>query len=188
MTPEDLWSGPMEETSLPYSAAKILGITLVNAARSQYQVNWISVIATNLYGDDSSIETHKAHVIPALLMKFTRAKNEGLTEITLLGDGSPVREFLHVEDFASAVMFLIEKELLTDSIINVSGCASLSIRELAMIIKDVTSYSGQIRFANDGRNGALVKLLDGSRLNDLGWSPKISLPEGVTRVFRKFKD
>jgi GDP-L-fucose synthase len=187
MTPEDLWSGPMEETSLAYSTAKILGITLVNAVRSQYKLNWISVIATNLYGDDSSIEAHKAHVIPALLMKFIGAKNEGLAEVTLLGDGSPIREFLHVDDLASAVMLLIEKEFLTDSIINVSGSASLSIRELAMVIGDVTNYSGQIKFANDGKNGALVKLLDGSRLLDLGWSPKICLSEGVTRVFKKYQ-
>jgi GDP-L-fucose synthase len=185
MTAEDLWSGPMEETSLPYSTAKILGITLINAARSQYKVNWISVIATNLYGDHSSNEAHKAHVIPALLMKFTRAKNDGLAEVTLLGDGSPVREFLHVDDFASALMLLIEKELLSDSIINVSGGEVSSIRELAMLIRDVTSYSGQIKFANEGKNGAPVKLLDGSKMLDLGWSPKIGLLEGVTRIFNK---
>jgi GDP-L-fucose synthase len=187
MTPEDLWSGPMEETSLPYSTAKILGITLINAARRQYGVNWISVIATNLYGDDSSIETHKAHVIPALLMKFTLAKNDGLAEVSLLGDGSPVREFLHVDDFASAIDYLIGKGLFTDPVINVSGSASWTIRELAMIIKDATGYLGQINFTNDGRNGAMVKLLDGSRLHDLGWIPKISLIEGVNRVFEQFK-
>ena len=188
MTPEDLWSGPMEETSLPYSTAKLLGITLINAARRQYGVNWISVVATNLYGDDSSIETHKAHVIPALLMKFTLAKNDGLPEVTLLGDGSPVREFLHVDDFASAINYLIEKDLFTDSVANVSGSASWTIGELAMIIKGVTGYLGEINFADDGKNGAMVKLLDGSRLHDLGWKPKISLLEGVNRVFEQFKD
>ena len=188
MKPEDLWNGPMEATSLPYSTAKILGITLVNAARSQYKVNWISVVATNLYGDDSTIETHKAHVIPSLLMKFTAARKEGLSEITLLGDGSPIREFLHTDDFASAIEFILGMEIFSDSVINVSGGTSLSIKELSEVIKAVTKYEGQIRFANDGTNGAKVKLLDGSKILSFGWSPKISLQEGIAKVYGNFED
>lgn len=187
MVPEDLWSGPMELTSLPYATAKMLGITLLNAARSQFKANWISVIATNLYGTDSSIETHKAHVIPALLMKFTEAKDAQLPAITLLGDGTPIREFLHVDDFASAIEFILEHEIFTDPIINVSGSTSWTIKELAELIAGVTKYEGEIIFAKDGRNGAMVKLLDGGKMHSLGWVPKIPLSEGIARVYKCFK-
>jgi GDP-L-fucose synthase len=187
MKPEDLWTGPMEITSLPYSTAKMLGIILVNAARKQNNSKWISIVATNLYGDDSNIETHKAHVIPALLRKFTSAAIEGKRSITLMGDGTPVREFLHVDDFASAIKHIIKNDVFSEPVLNVSGTASWTIRDLAVIIKEVTKFQGQIVFANDGRNGAMVKLLDGSRLHSMGWEPKITLPEGVFRVYEKFE-
>jgi GDP-L-fucose synthase len=187
MNPEDLWKGPMDMTSLPYVLAKFLGLTLIGAARSQHKVNWISVIATNLYGDDSNIESHKAHVIPSLLEKFNSATNVGSTEIVLLGDGSPIREFLHVEDFASAIAFILDNKLFSEPILNVSGEASCTIKELSEIIRKVTKFQGQVVFANDGRNGAPVKLLDGSILHSFGWMPKITLSEGVTRVYAKFK-
>jgi len=187
MKPEDLWAGPMEKTSLPYSVAKILGITLINAAREQNNSKWISIVATNLYGDDSNIETHKAHVIPALLRKFTSATIEDKRAITLLGDGTPVREFLHVDDFASAIKHIIINDVFSEPILNVSGDTSWTISDLAAIIKEVTKFQGEIVFANDGRNGAMVKLLDGSKLHSMGWVPKISLPEGVFRVYEKFE-
>ena len=187
MRPDDLWTGPMERTSLPYSAAKILGVTLIDAARYQNNVNWISVIATNLYGDDSTIETHKAHVIPALLGKFSLAIAEGKTEIILLGDGKPIREFLHVEDFASAIKFILLNNITSESVINVSGDSPWTIKELADTIKSVTNFQGEVRFANDGKNGAMVKLLDGSKLHSSGWLPSIPLPEGIARVYKKFE-
>jgi GDP-L-fucose synthase len=187
MKPEDLWTGPMEITSLPYSAAKILGVTLINSARKQNNSNWISIIATNLYGDDSNIETHKAHVIPALLRKFTSATIEGSSSITLMGDGSPIREFLHVDDFASAIKHMIINEVFAEPVLNVSGDTSWTISDLAKIIKDVTKFQGEIIFSNDGRNGAMVKLLDGSKLHSMGWVPRITLPEGVSRVYEKFE-
>lgn len=187
MSPEDLWTGPMEMASLPYSTAKILGVTLVNAARKQNNTKWISVIATNLYGDDSNIESHKAHVIPALLRKFTSATIDGETVVTLMGDGSPVREFLHVEDFAAAIKHIIVNECYADSVLNVSGDSSWTISDLASIIKSVTKFPGEIIFANDGRNGAKVKLLDGSKLHSMGWAPDITLPVGVARVYENFE-
>jgi GDP-L-fucose synthase len=186
MTPNDLWTGPMEATSLPYSTAKLLGITLINAARDQMEKEWISIIATNLYGDDSSISSHKAHVIPALLNKFTDAKRNNESEVILLGDGTPMREFLHVDDFASAVNFIIRRKLFSQSVINVSGSHSCQIKDLAEIIKSVSGFEGRIIFANDGKNGAKVKLLDGSELHRQGWTPKIDLQDGVARVYSKF--
>ena len=186
MKPEDLWAGPMETTSLPYSTAKLLGITLIDAARNQFQKDWISIIATNLYGDDSSISSHKAHVIPALLQKFTEAKQNKDQEITLLGDGTPIREFLHVDDFASAIGFVLKENLYSKSILNVSGRSSWQIKELAEIIKKEVGFNGRVTFANDGKNGAKVKLLDGSVLHNYGWNPKIDLAEGVARVYSNF--
>ena len=187
MIPEDLWKGPVDTTSLPYVLAKLLGLTLIGAARSQHKVNWISVIATNLYGDDSTIESHKAHVIPSLLEKFNSAKKVGRTEIVLLGDGSPIREFLHVDDFASAIEFILDNKLFSEPILNVAGESFCTIKGLAEIVKNVTKFQGQVLFANDGRNGATVKLLDGSVLHSFGWMPKIALSDGVTRVYAKFK-
>jgi GDP-L-fucose synthase len=187
MEPEDLWTGPMEATSLPYSTAKILGVTLVNAARKQFAVKWISVIATNIYGDNITTSSDKAHVIPALLQKFTDAKRENKPEVVLLGDGTPIREFLHVEDFASAIHFIIKEKLFAKSIINVSGSSSVQIKELAEMIKNEVNYAGNLRFSNDGKNGAMVKLLDGSELHSHGWTPIINLEEGVARVYSNLK-
>ena len=187
MKPDDLWSGPMETTSLPYSAAKLLGITLINAARKQFKVEWISVIATNLYGDELAISNDTAHVIPALLQKFTAAKLENKPEIVLLGDGAPIREFLHVDDFSSAIEFILKEKLFAESIINVSGSSSLQIKELAEIIRKEIDYAGKLRYSNDGKNGAMVKLLDGSGLHSKGWTPFIGLEEGVARVNSNFR-
>ena len=121
-------------------------------------------------------------------MKFTEAKNAQLPAIRLLGDGTPIREFLHVDDFASAIEFILEHEIFTDPVINVSGNTSWAIRELAELVAGVTKYEGDILFANDGKNGAMVKLLDGSKILSFGWSPKISLQEGIARVHRNFGD
>jgi GDP-L-fucose synthase len=186
MKPDDLWTGPMESTSLPYSTAKLLGITLINAARSQFEVEWMSVIATNLYGNESNISNHKAHVIPALLQKFTDAKRENKSEIVLLGDGTPIREFLHVDDFALAVEYILEKKFFAESVVNVSGISSWQIKELAEIVRKEVEFNGKIQFANDGKNGAMVKLLDGSKLQNHGWKPTIDLAEGVARVHSSF--
>lgn len=186
MKPEDLWSGPMEPTSLPYSAAKLLGMTLVKAAREEFGLNWISLIATNLYGDDSTLHSHSAHVIPALMAKFSNAKSSGSKEVQLLGDGTPVREFLHVDDFSLAIKYVLDRNLFAEPILNVAGKNSWTIKELADIIKDTVEYKGGLSFVNDGKNGAPMKLLDGAKLHNLGWTPTIALSEGVARVFSRF--
>lgn len=183
MNPADLWTGPMEQSSLPYSTAKMLGLVLIEAARAQFKFNWISVISTNLYGDDSSIESHKAHVIPALLRKFHKAKLLNSNEVRLLGDGTSVREFLHADDFANAIEHIIKKQLYVDSIINISGPNLCTVRELSQIIRKVACYEGNVVFSNDGQNGAAAKLLDGTRLKESEWEPRISLEEGIVRAY-----
>ena len=173
----------MEQSSLPYSTAKMLGLVLIEAARTQFKFNWISIVSTNLYGDDSSIESHKAHVIPALLRKFHKAKLLNSDEVRLLGDGASVREFLHADDFANAIQHIIKEKLYVDSIINVSGPSSCTVRELSQIIRKVACYEGNIVFSNDGQNGTASKLLDGTRLKESGWEPRISLEEGIVRAY-----
>lgn len=183
MNPDDLWLGPMEQTSLAYSTAKLLGVVLVGAARAQFGKRWISLIATNLYGNTIGHSPQKQHVIPALLRKFHEAKISGATQISLLGDGSPVREFMHVHDLASAVEFVMENEVYMDSCLNISGTDSCTIRELASLIKKVTCFDGRVLFESVDKNGAQSKLLDGSRLHQLGWAPSISLEHGIDRLY-----
>ncbi len=182
MRPEDLFTAPMEISSLPYSTAKLAGIVMVNAARTQFGFNWISLISTNLYGSDSTIEAHKAHVIPALIAKFTEAKNLGLHTITLLGDGSPIREFLHVEDLADAIIKIIQADHIHKGVMNIAGDENITISTLAEMVKDAVGFEGSITFAADGKNGAPCKLLDGSEIQGLGWDPQITLKEGLKRI------
>ena len=181
--PKDLFSSPMESSSLPYSTAKIAGIVMVNALRDQNNSNYTSLISTNIYGDNLEIETHKAHVIPALINKFTEAKQLKAKSITLLGDGTPVREFLHADDLAIAVMKVINDGLFQKNILNVAGGQSITIKNLAKLVKRVTGYSGEVLFSNNAKNGTSVKLIDGSELREYGWKPDISLEQGIERAF-----
>jgi GDP-L-fucose synthase len=183
MNPNDLWTGPMEKTSLAYSTAKLLGVVLVAAARAQFGKRWVSVIATNIYGSAIDCAPQKQHVIPALLRKFHEAKISGVPQISLLGDGTPVREFMHVDDLASAVAFVVENQVYMDSVVNVSGTDSCTIKELADLIKKITCFDGEVSFDNTNKNGAASKLLDGSRLHQLGWAPKISLEHGIDGIY-----
>ncbi len=186
MNPEDLWTGPMESSGVPYSASRLLGVTLVNSSRQQFGYNWVSLISTNVYGDDSGLQSHRDHVIPSLLRKFALATSSNFLEIELLGDGSPIREFLHASDLGEAVKFVYERREFTEPILNISGKSSVTISELAKIIAGIANYTGEIRFAKDAKdakNGAKFKLLDGSRLHSLGWEPKINLQLGIKRVF-----
>jgi len=185
MEPKDLFTAPMESSSLPYSTAKLAGVVMVGALRKQYGLNWVSLISTNLYGDDSAIESHKAHVIPALMTKFLVAKRDNLSEVQLLGDGSPVREFLHVEDLAEAVEVVIHKGQTQQEILNIAGSESISIKSLAELIKRVVQFKGEIVFKSDDKNGAPKKLLDGTKIQELAWSPTISLEEGLKRILRR---
>jgi len=182
--PQDLFSAPMEASSLPYSTAKIASIVMVNALRAQNNLNYISLISTNVYGNNLEIETHKAHVIPALINKFTDAKQSNLKSIKLLGDGTPKREFLHADDLARAVVKVISDNLYQKNILNVAGGKSITIKELAYLVKRVTGFSGEVLFSNNEKNGTLVKLIDGSELREYGWEPVISLEEGIENAFR----
>jgi GDP-L-fucose synthase len=163
-----LLTGALEPTNEPYAIAKIAGLKLVEAYRKQYGHSWISAMPTNLYGPRDNFDLETAHVLPALLHRFHNAKSKGLPEVTIWGDGTPLREFLHVQDLALASLALLDKY---DSsvAINVGSGEEVSILELAQKIAQVVGFEGEINFDKSKPNGTPRKLLDTSSLKNLGW-------------------
>jgi GDP-L-fucose synthase len=181
---EYLLSGELEPTNEPYAIAKIAGIKMCEAYRDQYGCNFIAVMPTNLYGPGDNYDLQKSHVLPALLRKFHEAKQNQQTEVEIWGTGSPLREFLHVDDLADACIFLMqtynEKPFL-----NVGTGEDLSIRDLAEMIAEVVGYSGAMRFDTSKPDGTPRKLMDVSRLHQLGWRHCIGLRQGIAQVYQE---
>lgn len=184
---EYLLTGLLEETNQPYAIAKIAGIELCNSYRTQYGCNFISVMPTNLYGPNDNYDLEKSHVLPALLRKFITAKKNDDTEVEIWGSGSPKREFLHVDDLASACLFLMDCYN-ERGLINVGVGDDLSIKELALLIKDVVGYQGSIKFNSSKPDGTPRKLMDVTKLSKLGWNASISLENGIRSVYEEVKD
>jgi len=182
---EYLLTGELEKTNEPYALAKISGIKLAQAYRKQYGHNWVSAMPTNIYGPGDNFDLDHSHVLPALIRKFHDAKKRGDKQITLWGTGSPLREFLHSDDLASACMFLLENYN-DESAINVGSGEDLSIRDLAELVKEVVEYDGAIEWDHSRPDGTLRKLLDISKITKLGWGPKISLKPGITATYKSF--
>ena len=183
---ESLLTGPLEETNEPYAIAKIAGIKLINAYRKQYGRRWISAMPTNLYGPNDNFNFETSHVLPALIAKFHDAKQNGNTKVTLWGDGTPLREFLHVDDLAKACLVLLERY--DDSVaINVGSGREVSIRQLAEMIQKTVGFTGDIEFDTTRPNGTPRKILSISRMNYLGWTPEIKLEEGLASTYEWFK-
>ena len=184
---EYLLTGALEPTNQPYAIAKIAGIELVNAYRRQYGVPFISAMPTNLYGPGDNFDLETSHVLPALLRKMHEAKLRGEPTVTVWGTGTPRREFLHVDDLAEACLFLMDRY--DDSVpINIGTGEDISIRELAELIRDIVGFGGEIVFDPTKPDGMPRKLLDVSRITDLGWKPKISLREGIEMTYRWYVD
>lgn len=181
---EYLLTGALEPTNDAYAIAKITGIKLCDAYREQFNVNYISAMPTNLYGPNDNYDLKNSHVLPAMLRKFHEAKLEGKDFVTLWGDGSPKREFLHVDDLAEACYFLLENYN-EPGPINVGTGKDLSIKELALMIKDIVDFNGEIKWDTSKPNGTPRKLLDISKIEELGWSPKIGLKEGIEKVYKE---
>jgi len=177
-----LLTGELESTNEPYAIAKIAGIKLCDAYRSQYGCNYISAMPTNLYGPHDNYDLKNSHVLPALLRKFHEAKEAGAPEVEVWGTGTPRREFLHVDDLADACYWLLENYN-EPGLVNIGTGTDLSIRELAELVQRTVGYEGAIRFNSDYPDGTPRKLMDVSKLASHGWVATIGLEEGVATVY-----
>jgi GDP-L-fucose synthase len=183
---ESLLSGFLEPTNEPYAIAKIAGIKLCEAYRDQYGCNFISGMPTNLYGPNDNYDLHNSHVVPALIRKFHTAKVNGESEVEVWGTGSPLREFLHVDDLAEACMHLMlhyNEKLF----VNIGTGEDLSIKALAEMVKEITGFEGTIRWNTEKPDGTPRKLMDVSRIQASGWKHRISLHDGISSVYEDFK-
>lgn len=180
-----LLTGPLEETNEPYAIAKIAGIKLCEAYRDQYGDNFISVMPTNLYGIGDNYHPTHSHVLPALIRRFHEAKEANAEAVTVWGSGKPKREFLYADDLAQACLFLMEHDE-DKALVNIGTGEDLSIHELAVIIKEVVGYGGQIQFDPTKPDGTPRKLLDVSKLHQLGWRHKTDLKTGVALAYQDF--
>ncbi len=179
---DSLLTGPLESTNESYALAKIAGIKLCQAYTRQYGANFISAMPTNIYGSGDNFDAEKSHVLPALIRKVHEAKKSGRREVTLWGSGSPRREFLHADDLADAVRFLLDNYH-SPEIINVGFGEDVTIRELAQLIARIVGLDIEIQFDSSKPDGTPRKLLDSTRLRALGWKPQISLEDGIARTY-----
>ena len=178
---EYLLSGPLEETNEPYAIAKIAGIKLCESYRRQYGCNFISAMPTNLYGPNDNFDLQSSHVIPALLRKFYDAKIKQVPEVEIWGTGSPLREFMHVDDLAEACIFLINNYS-GEQFVNIGTGSEITIKDLALMIKNLFDFKGELLFDLTKPDGTPRKLMDNSFIKSLGWMPKINLREGLAAV------
>lgn len=194
MNENELLTGILEYTNEPYAIAKIAGIKLCENYYKQYGCNYYSLMPTNLYGPFDNYNLETSHVIPALIRKFHEAKINNLSSVTVWGTGKPMREFLYVEDLAEAVRFVTENinaaDLYDNGIthLNVGSGTDLSIKELAEKIKQITEFAGEIIFDSSKPDGTPKKLLDVTRINNLGWKYTTGLEEGLAKAYRWFID
>ena len=181
ITEDSLLTGELEPTNEPYALAKIAGLKLVQAYRKQFGKEWISLMPTNLYGPGDNYDPENSHVIPGMIVKFCNAKQSKLPSVTLWGTGAPLREFLHVDDLASATLFALENYQ-GETALNVGSGEEVSIRELAQAVKDAVGYEGEIVWDSQRPDGTPRKLLDSSKLEELGWKPSLRLRAGLERT------
>lgn len=184
---EYLLSGPLEQTNSAYAIAKIAGIELVNSYRKQFGYKWISLMPTNLYGPRDNFNLESSHVLPALIRRFIEAQQFDAGEVVLWGDGSPLREFLHVDDLASAVFFATH-EYDSDLHLNIGTGMEVTIMELARKIATAVEFKGEIKWDLSKPTGTPRKVLDVSRITALGWSPSITLDGGIVSTIKWYRD
>jgi GDP-L-fucose synthase len=186
MKEEYMLTGILEPTNEPYAIAKIAGIKLCENYREQYGCNFISVMPTNLYGQNDNYDLQNSHVLPAMIRKFHEAKTEGKPYVELWGSGSPRREFLHVDDLAEACYFLMQNYN-EKGLVNIGWGEDITIKDLAQLIKDIVGYTGDLKWDSTKPDGTPRKLLDVSKLRNLGFEPKIGLREGVEMIYEEYK-
>ena len=184
---EYLLSGYLEQTNQPYAIAKIAGIELCDSYRAQYGCNFISAMPTNLYGPNDNYDLEKSHVLPDLLRKFITAKRNNSSHVELWGTGSPRREFLHVDDLADACFYLMNNYN-EKGLVNVGWGIDVTILELALLIKKIVGFEGELKFDASKPDGTPQKLMDVSKLANFGWKASISLEEGIAKVYEEIKN
>jgi GDP-L-fucose synthase len=184
---EYLLTGELEKTNEAYALAKISGLKMVQAYRSQYGHKWISAMPTNMYGPGDNFDLENSHVLPALIRKFDDAKNAGASSVKLWGSGAPKREFLHSDDLGRACLFLLENYD-DDVPINVGVGEVISIRDLATLIQEIVGFSGSIDWDSSKPDGTPRKLLDVSKINELGWKPQTSLRSGIESTYIWYRE
>lgn len=184
---EYLMTGPLERTNSAYAIAKIAGIELINSYRKEYGHKWISLMPTNLYGPNDNFELQGSHVLPAFIRRFVEATERNAPTETLWGTGAPKREFLHVDDLANAVLIASEKY---DSSmhLNIGSGEDLSIKELAELVANIAGYKGEIKWDSSKPDGTPRKVLDVTKAKSLGWSPAISLRDGIASAMNWYKE
>jgi GDP-L-fucose synthase len=183
---EYLLTGLLEETNEPYAIAKIAGIKMCESYKRQYGCNFISVMPTNMYGPNDSYNLNNSHVLPALIRKFHDAKENNLPFVEMWGTGTPMREFLHADDLGDACVFLMNTYN-EEKFVNIGSGTDLTIKDLALLVKDIVGYKGDIKHDLSKPDGTPRKLMDVSYLHSLGWKHKIELPEGIKQVYEDFK-
>ena len=184
---EYLLTGLLESTNEPYAIAKIAGIKMCDAYRAQYGCNFISVMPTNLYGPNDNYDLQNSHVLPALIRKFLTAKKNNDPSVTMWGTGKPLREFLHADDLADACLFLMDN-FNEGGFVNIGTGEDLPILELAQLVQKTVGYEGKIELDTTKPDGTPRKLMDVSKLHNMGWRHKISLEEGIKKVVEQVKD
>jgi GDP-L-fucose synthase len=182
-----LLTGLLEPTNEPYAIAKIAGIKMCDAYRSQYGCNFISAMPTNLYGPNDNYDLNNSHVLPALLRKFFEAKLSGANKVTIWGSGSPRREFLYVDDLADACFFLMQ-HVNEQGFVNIGTGEDVTIKELAEKLGDIVGFNGHLEFDTSKPDGTPRKLMDVSKINGLGWKASISLDEGLKKIYEQYKE
>jgi GDP-L-fucose synthase len=180
-----LLTGPLESTNEPYAIAKIAGIKMCDAYRTQYECNFISAMPTNLYGPNGSYDLSNSHVLPVLLRKFHEAKQNGEKQVVVWGTGTPRRGFLHVDDLADACYFLMQ-HYNEGGLVNIGIGEDIFIKELAELIKGIVDYDGDLVFDTSKPDGTPRKLMDVSKLHSFGWKASRSLKEGIEKVYEEY--
>lgn len=182
-----LLSDKLEQTNQWYAIAKISGVMLINALRKQYGRDYVSLMPTNLYGPNDNFDLETSHVVPALIRKFHEAKSTNSVHVEVWGSGMPMREFLHVDDLAEAILYFLNNNYF-EGLYNVGFGKDISIGDLAHLVKSIVNYKGEIVFNKSKPDGTPKKLLDSSKINNLGWYPKISLEDGIKNTYNWYLD
>jgi len=182
-----LLTGELEQTNSAYAVAKIAGIELIKSYRKEYDYSWISVMPTNMYGPNDNFDLENSHALPALIRKFVEAKRNNSSEVVLWGSGTPIREFLHVDDLAKAVLVCLEKYDDSQQI-NIGSGGEISIKDLGQKIANLSGFAGKVVWDSNRPDGTPRKVLDSTKINKLGWKPAITLDQGIAATVEWYQE